>query len=320
MKKVLKYSSAQVLKWSVGLLSISIALSMTGCSEKSSEPERTAHPMGWADTSSANFHGKFLAERGTPEGYQACLECHGDFATKNETGVSCFGCHAQYPHPAGWSGAGSANLHQTYIQQKGWRLDECKACHGADFRTAKVFQDTTTISCFTCHTGNSGPVGCRTCHGGATSAAPPADLLGGTSTDLITVGAHQTHVNEDGTFARISCNQCHAQFAGYADPNHIDTTTAGMAEVVFGVVATDSGRVSPVWDRNAGTCSSVYCHGSFDGGNAVIPRWTGAEQAECGSCHSLPPTSHTTHEQQHGCSTCHLFDQALHVNGVVNFR
>ncbi len=319
--KVLKCSSAQVLKWGMGLSLILVAIWLTGCAEKASEPERRAHITGWADTSSANFHGNFLQERGTPEGLQACQECHGNFDSRTSTGVSCYGCHAQFPHPAGWSGEGSANRHQTYIQQKGWRLDECKTCHGADFRTVKAFQDTTTISCFCCHTGNSGPIGCRTCHGGANSSAPPADLLGGTSTDLITVGAHTAHVDEEGTFARVACAQCHDGFGGYADPNHIDTTTVGVAEVVFGAVATDSGAVTPAWDRNTGTCSSVYCHGSFAGGNAVVVVWTGGSgQADCGSCHSLPPTNHTTPEQREACSTCHLFGQATHVNGVVDFR
>jgi len=294
---------------------------VAGCSEKASEPERKAHPSGWADTSSVNFHGKFLAERGVPAGYQACQECHGAFDSGSSTGVSCFSCHNQFPHPTGWSGAGTANLHQTYIQQKGWKLGECQACHGSDFRTAKTFQDTTTISCFTCHGGNSGPVGCRVCHGGSASSAPPADLLGGTSTDLITVGAHTAHVDEVGTFARVSCNQCHAGFDGYAGANHIDLATPGIAEVQFGAIATDSGRIAPVWDRNSGTCSSVYCHGSFDGGVNAQPNWTADRLTEgCASCHGFPPSTHTTAEQRGACASCHDFTQATHVDGTVNFR
>ncbi len=297
-----------------------LSIVLAACSEKASEPTRAAHPTGWVDTSSANFHGKFLADRGSPEGLQACQSCHGEPGSVNATGVSCFSCHAQFPHPVGWSGSGTANLHQTYIQQKGWRMDECKTCHGADFRTAKTFQDTSSISCFSCHAGNSGPIGCKTCHGGAASSAPPADLLGGTSTDLITVGAHTAHVLDEGTFAKISCANCHAGFSGYANPAHIDTTTPGRAEVVFGVIATDSGRISPVWDRNAGTCSSIYCHGSFGGGNGVVPQWIRTGQAECGSCHNLPPTTHTSLPQQQACSICHVFEQATHVDGVVNMR
>lgn len=290
-----------------------------GCAEKAAEPERSTHPAGWIDTSSANFHGKFLAERGVPEGYQACRECHGADNSAVATGKSCFGCHAEFPHPAGWSSAGSANLHQIFIQQKGWRLDECQACHGADYRTAKAFGDT-TISCFTCHTGNSGPVGCRVCHGGANSSAPPADLLGGTDTDLITVGAHTAHVDESGTYMRVACAQCHAEFAGFSDPNHIDKTTVGVAEVVFGAIATDSGRVAPIWDRTNGTCSSVYCHGAFDGGVNTAPLWTATSLPNgCASCHGFPPATHTSPGQQGACTSCHLFGQATHVNGVVDF-
>jgi predicted CxxxxCH...CXXCH cytochrome family protein len=315
--KIFKCSSAQVLKWSIGLF---IIISMSGCAEKASEPERKTHPTGWADASSANFHAKFLQERGTTEGLQACLECHDGFASTAVTGVSCFGCHAQFPHPAGWADTSSANLHQTYIQMNGWRLDECKACHGADFRTVKTLNDTTTISCFTCHTGNSGPLGCRTCHGGANSSAPPPDLLGGTSTDLITVGTHQVHLNGRNKSDGILCSDCHHRPNGFDDPLHIDTTTAGMAELTFSALATDSGRLTPIWNRTAGTCSSVYCHGAFEGGNdTLVVRWTGGSQeAKCGTCHSLPPSNHTP--EQDDCSGCHVYTAASHVDGVVNFR
>jgi predicted CxxxxCH...CXXCH cytochrome family protein len=321
MKNVLKCSSVQVLKWGFGLAPLVLAIILAGCSEKSAEPDRKAHPTGWSDPASANFHGQFLTQRGTPDGLQACRECHGEDNSTTATGVSCFGCHNQFPHPAGWSGTGTPNLHQTFIQQQGWKIESCKACHGADFHIEKEVGGQ-LVSCYTCHTGSSGPQGCRVCHGGANSSAPPADLLGGTSTDLVTVGAHQAHLEGSTLSAGISCSDCHLRPSGFDDPAHIDTLTPGRAEVTFGALSTDSGRVTPVWNRDAGTCSSVYCHGNFSGGDTSLAvRWTGGPaEAECGSCHGMPPANPPHPVTSQGCWACHTYNAANHVNGVVDFR
>jgi len=300
----------------VGLMAGMLSI---GCSDKSAEPTREAHPAGWTDTASVDFHGKYLATRGMAAGLANCRECHGPDSSVAATGVSCYGCHNQFPHPTGWSGPNTANLHQIALQKANWNMKSCQACHGTDYATVKMKADSSLVSCITCHSSRNGPQNCRVCHGSTESSAPPADLLGGTSTDLVTVGAHQVHLNGRRISTGMSCDECHA-FNGFSDPNHIDTTSPGVAEVVFGAVATDSGRVSPVWDRNTGSCSSVYCHGSFDGGRDTLKvLWTrGENQAECGSCHSTPPPA--PHPASDRCISCHLYTAATHVNGVVDMK
>ncbi|HQR31000.1 MAG TPA: CxxxxCH/CxxCH domain-containing protein, partial [Anaeromyxobacteraceae bacterium] len=56
----------------------------------------------------------------------------------------------------------------------------------------------------------------------------------------------------------VACEECHT----------LPTTTAhanGKVDLAFGTLAT-TGGASPAW--NGTTCSNVYCHGSFAGGNA----------------------------------------------------
>jgi len=292
-----------------------------GCAEKGSEPTRTTHPIGWTDTASVDFHGKYLAARGVVAGVANCRACHGVDSSVALTGVSCYGCHNQFPHPSGWSGSGTANLHQVALQQANWDMTSCKTCHGADYATPKMKADSSLVSCNTCHHAKGGPQNCRLCHGSPTSAAPPADLLGGTSSDLMTVGAHQAHLNGRKVSKGINCRECHAAMNGFSDPKHIDTSSVGIAEVTFGALATDSGRIAPVWDRNNGSCSSVYCHGSFDGGNdSLVVYWTrGQAEADCGTCHSFPPPA--PHVQTGSCTSCHIYNITTHhINGVVDMK
>ncbi|CAF3693620.1 unnamed protein product [Rotaria sp. Silwood1] len=55
------------------------------------------------------------------------------------------------------------------------------------------------------------------------------------------------------------------------DPSHIGSNPDGIAEINFGELAHDTlggGIVpNPTWDRSTATCSNVYCHGTFKGGN-----------------------------------------------------
>ena len=76
------------------------------------------------------------------------------------------------------------------------------------------------------------------------------------------------------------------------------------------------------------TCSGVYCHGSFPGGNTNnAPVWTTVDgtQADCGTCHRQIPISgrHTLHlDEEITCGRCHTgygvgtVNVALHVNGT----
>ena len=133
----------------------------------------------------------------------------------------------------------------------------------------------------------------------------------------------------------------------FEDADHIDTSA--FSEIIFGDAASDSGSSTPNWDHDSATCTNVYCHGAFSfkkddspnswayafgeteiRGNNPSMTWTqvGTGQAECGTCHSLPPQGHIGSSELN-CSLCHgnvvdenknIIDKSLHINGQLDIR
>jgi predicted CxxxxCH...CXXCH cytochrome family protein len=119
----------------------------------------------------------------------------------------------------------------------------------------------------------------------------------------------------------ILCDDCHDVPAELDDPGHLD---GPPADLDFSPLA---GSVS--YDAESGECSDSYCHGAalFAGGSLTEPVWTavGEDQAECGTCHGLPPARR--HPQVDNCGACHrrvadnelnIVDPTLHINGRVD--
>jgi predicted CxxxxCH...CXXCH cytochrome family protein len=233
----------------------------------------------------------------------------------------------------------------------------CGTCHGNP--PASHADD----RCYACHRPVAGPEGiarpalhvdgalqvgegCTDCHGGSVAgAAPPRDLAGGISTDLVTVGAHIGHVT-GATRLRgpIPCGDCHLMPATVSSPGHIDTP--GPAEVFPAQTAGQSlafaaGSV-PQFSRETATCSDVYCHGggTRQAGDAASgmrrePVWTlvSAGEASCGACHGIPPVD-GVHDPGLGltdCAGCHpqtvdasgnilvTGGESKHIDGTVDF-
>jgi predicted CxxxxCH...CXXCH cytochrome family protein len=214
--------------------------------------------------------------------------------------------------------------------------------------------------CTTCHTHsndttNNGSAfagaGCTGCHNG-----PPA------------VGAHPTHVTAEpssyGDYTNGSnasqyeygCGKCHD---GTGHPNQdngsgtngdpwitnvvFDQTTdpemSGLAVFTRGTEqGPEQGPNNEWFSYTNGTCSNVYCHGDFTGGNNATPTWTGA--AACGTCHNAsaatPPSggAHAEHvgsgagEYQFACYLCHeatvdatpsISNKSKHVDGAATW-
>ena len=167
--------------------------------------------------------------------------------------------------------------------------------------------DVASLTCSSCH---GDPARANTTLNPRLSAAPPRGSKGETAVSSRAVGAHDLHLKAGNTFA---CTECHVVPTSTAHAN-------GTAEVAFGTLA-GTGAASPAW--NGATCSNVYCHGSFTGGNtAYAPSWTSPVAASCGTCHGVPPAA--PHTQNTDCSACHTgytsttVNASLHVNGVVN--
>ena len=161
---------------------------------------------------------------------------------------------------------------------------------------------------------------CSSCHGDSTradttlnprfSAAPPKGSKGETATTSRAVGAHALHLKDGTSFA---CTECHVVPTSTSHSN-------GTAEIAFGTIAA-TGGTSPAW--NGATCSNVYCHGSFTGGNRTYaPTWTNPAATSCGTCHGVPPAA--PHTQSTDCGSCHTgytsttVNASLHVNGKVD--
>ena len=168
--------------------------------------------------------------------------------------------------------------------------------------------------------------GCDSCHGGGGVAAPPVDLEGNTETTAPGVGAHRQHLGPSDWHKEVQCSECHIVPAELGDAGHVDTPLP--AELSWGPLAAKEGA-GPLYDRPTTSCSGVYCHGSTledSGGTITAPNWTVVDgsQAECGTCHALPPLGE--HPPRTDCSACHgdvvdadgkIIGPNLHIDGVV---
>ncbi len=305
---------------------------------------KSGHPalMDWINPQSPDYHGRVLWE--SDWDFDRCKQCHG---TDLNAGGTARGCQSTACHtaPAGIydcdnchttnvtttfydvknnsssdsSAVGAHLSHVNGVHGLGLAVD-CNVCHAVPdsvFTTGHLDESSKinfsgialngeatpvydptdgTCSNLYCH-GSGTPVWtnssgsdrfCTSCHG-----QPPL------------VGAHDTHVNERG----LGCSACHSGYnpmidAGAADSTHINGT-------VNVNVSTDYGT-NAAFSNSSETCSNVYCHGDFE------PNWNLADQATCGSCHSLPPATgaHITHvtDQDYSCGTCHSYSPSTHVD------
>lgn len=331
------------LRYTGPLLLFAVVVGIAACSDRNIPVTVSTHPDGWVSPQSDEFHGTFVLESASKG--DNCATCHGEDFAGGTSGVSCYQCHAAYPHPDDFKFPSQANFHgKTVAQVAHWDLSECQSCHGEDYAGKGVDEK----NCRTCHTAADGPEDCQTCHGGEFNAAPPEDLSGHSDPMFAGVGAHQEHLQDGDLWTTGSvaaaCSNCHVVPPTYDAPGHIDGGPVA-AEVTFGNLATHGGTLSPSYDASVTTCSGTYCHGGFVftlaetenprgyaedtiEGNNVSVVWTqvGTGQAECGTCHSIPPTGHID-APANRCFTCHsavvdadlnIINPSLHINGEVN--
>ena len=233
---------------------------------------------------------------------------------------------AAQAHPEGWiDPAAKQNFHGQAIRSQGWDMSACQSCHGEDYTGGAAKEP----SCLVCHADT--PEGCNVCHGSNSSIAPPEDTRGNVETRFAGVGAHQAHLDEGAIALALDCVECHLMPQSFADPAHIDGDE--RAEIVWGERAT-TGGVVPEYDSESFSCASTYCHSGGKFGSNPPVAWTevGSGQADCGTCHGLPPddeaTDHPQVSQGLTCATCHgsvvdedlnIVDKSLHMNGKTDF-
>lgn len=311
---------------------IIIAIFLYSCSEKQDSLRVGTHPEGWNNPQAEQFHAKVVLE----SGYEGCQSCHGTDYKGGTSGISCYQCHGNFPHPVGFANISSPNFHGEFIKQApiNWKIRECRSCHGLDYSGGSY-----ASSCVTCHTATNGPEACHTCHGSTTNIAPPQDLSNNTLHTAIGVGAHQMHVENTVITRTYACTMCHPQIENFDDADHIDNTP--NAEVIFDTLATNSGQLNTNWNRSTASCSEVYCHGAFALGSGGQIKgksepvvWTALnpDPAACNFCHELPPSGHFgqgIYTTPGSCAACHgsvvnsngvIINKTLHINGQPNFN
>ncbi len=302
------------------ILCVSLSLVLwllVSCSEDRATDSYATHPVDWSYPESDGFHG--LQALNTSS--RSCATCHGNDFMGGSSGVGCYDCHNNYPHPAFSDGEPVA--HATSIAAAGWSLGNCQSCHGIDFSGGR-----SRSSCLECHVQPSGPAACTTCHG--TPPTQDAGVLRGMPPG--SYGAHELHVVAKG----YACTECHAAVnnLSHIGPLPADVSFAQSEIASRPPYPTSYEHLGSEFSGN-GTCAT-YCHSDARGGDPIVAvQWVGMQLNVCQSCHSVPPAS-PGHPVERRCHLCHfnvdpasnydvpeeiIFSEPdRHVNGVVDIQ
>lgn len=252
------------------------------------------------------------------------LLCIAIFLSMLTTTLLFFGCSARKArptqlrvHPVDWVAAHPGFIYSNALQTEYGAA--CQSCHGVDYSGG-----ISDVSCTGCH-NTVRPQICSRCHGDSTrdlTGSPPKALNGGTLDTARGVGGHLAMVKGGTLFAGTDCQTCHIKPDFVLTASHFTPSGAGVdgrAEVVFsGTARLFSSRYgSPVFNVSNGTCSNVYCHGAFPGGDTtkVVDFYKGPAESSCGSCHAVDSNfaslsgRHKTHNPDSldiQCITCHF--------------
>lgn len=298
------------------------------------------HGEGVMDEDSEDFHGELFEEND----FDYCRECHGEDLAGGTSGVSCLTCHpGSDVHEEGALLPSSEDFHGKYIGANDWAVNQCASCHGETYAGSEYSPSCATSGC---HTPPAGPEACNTCHGDFNNVAlvaPPQDLEGNIEPANRGVGAHQTHLYKAENGPTLSCSNCHQWPSSFEAEGHIDGDN--RAELQFSGNRIDKSVGTPTYDYNNGTCSNIYCHGSFEfrkedsrrpygytadaitGENATVSYTGGSNEVLCGSCHGVPPEGHIASDITE-CANCHgdvvdglgnIIDGKKHMDGETNF-
>ena len=123
-----------------------------GCSKELdnlvTSPTASSHPVGWSDTGSAAFHGKYLFDKSM--NLILCSPCHGADFKGGTSKASCYKCHTDLVvHPKAWyslDSISSPGFHKNYLFNNHLNIAACKQCHGDDYSGG-----ITQKSCYKCH-------------------------------------------------------------------------------------------------------------------------------------------------------------------------
>jgi len=104
-----------------------------------------SHPEAWQNQTAENFHGKKVLAVGSVP----CQSCHGTAYQGGSSQVSCYRCHASYPHQPAWTFFNTPENHAHFLKTTDQALLQCQSCHGTDLRGGR-----SGVSCYRCHREN----------------------------------------------------------------------------------------------------------------------------------------------------------------------
>ncbi len=255
-----------------------------GCSELKDNlviaPALGIHPAGWVNPTTADFHGKYIADN--KWSLNQCITCHGNDFKGGTSGASCFKCHTSGPQDCNGVCHGSANVP---YPPKALNGNTSVSYLGVGTHNAMLTMDSTIRY--------AARVECTECHRQVTSFSDSnhignnpdgiADIVFGTLAKTQT-GTIIPNPTWDRNTATCSGTYCHGNFK--------------------------NGNVNalPVFNNPTSVvCGS--CHGDPITGNP-LPSGTHPQGFNINQCYFCHPSVINQNAQ--------FVNKTLHVNGVVN--
>ncbi len=223
-----------------------------GCSEDNNPLPSKTHTEDWNNPQSENFHGVKVLE----VGYESCKSCHGHDFLGGDSDVSCYGCHAAFPHTKEWMVISSDGFHGKYLSENDWPVEECQKCHGEDYGGGA-----TGVSCYDCHT----------------VFPHPEDWLTASSDKF-----HGKYIRQNG-WSLESCQECHGQDYGGGETKVACTTchTDEGGPEACNVCNGNQDHSYPPEDLNKNVSNTALGVGAHEEHMNLF---------ECSLCHAVPPT------------------------------
>ncbi len=263
-------------------------------------PGITVHPAGWADSTSQNFHGKYISAHSWD--MRPCRTCHGQNYAGGAVKSSCLACHTQDAGPENCSTChGSINNPAPPKDLAGDTVETALGvgAHQVHLNTTDRDYSTTQIACSDCH-----HVPGYAYDPSHLPAQLPANVLISSPLGNKPTSGFTPSPTFDPNTGKCSSVYCHGAWRLRNNPDN---------PMPFMFVSSDSTMR----------------------GASYTPQWNGGgDQAACGTCHGSINGTDTTYvpvghaaETLNACYVCHtgvvdingnIIDKSKHINGKID--
>jgi len=275
---------------------ISLTILLLSCSDlKNDLPVASSnaivvHPAGWADTSSAAFHGNAIRAAGWD--MRSCRRCHGLHYDGGTSNAPCIKCHTSIEGP-----------------------ENCTTCHGTPAPPPDLDGNTASTA--------SG-VGAHTIHLRGTGAYS-ATSVACTGCHHVPGSVYEAgHIDSTGRAKVVITEPLAIMRSGGITPASTYDLNSFQCSNTF---CHGDWRLMRVNSTHKSIYTDTSATASMSGSN-YAPVWNGgASQKACGTtCHALPPVGHKSHTLAE-CAGCHgdvidatgkISNKAKHINGKID--